>query len=1005
MPSKSQLDSHTYITPASAGVEAYNPVDPASVKPRPPRRMLIEIEGRITSGAGPGVPLQFLKRNFGAAQDVIRIASAYFTLSGYKLGRRHTAPGVTFRILVGKEDGRNVVRTVLEDIRDDLGSCETDLWETVARLVEQIRNGQFQIVDARAMETPFHCKFYICDNTVLFQGSANFSWTGLQRSAENIGESRHPIEVAEFRAWFDETASLARDLLADLLALLEAWLQLAHPFDIYLKTLLLLNNLPPQSPRAGGHEPAYFQKGVIARALRQAETYGGGLVVAATGLGKTIIGAEIAWRLQQSRQIKRTLLVAPGGVREAWERELRARDVNFEPYNTAVLFRQTTVRGRNQPDRLEARLATDDRETVILIDEAHFYRNQLLARKTRGQSLVFERLGPVAERGARIFLLTATPYGTNMQNLDSLLYLLPHGAPGLTAGMPWEANSADEFSRLPVVTVLGLAHVVRMARERGDVDENGRPFIRLPGEQRYLPRLLRLHSVRYRLWDQEAMRAAMDHGCCSQAEKFRQAYYDDLTAVTKTGAVDTVYNNTLLSWLGSPLALAASLAANLRTPGQSDEVPDGASGPGDVSSRTDLFGQPSRAVRKQKRRDPPPDLGGYAPWMSLNLAERQQKLAPILAGLERADYGRDDKFQKLLAILRQHCVDAGEKVIVFVRRHLTAQYLAQGLEANLPRDVRIACTVGEDEEGEPGLLPARDRAEILRRFSPKSHGFEPDQNYRVLICTDADGVGVNLQDADTVVNYDPPQGADTLVQRAGRVLRMTTDANRAVSFYTFLPELAAEGDSVSECQRAISDAFERITRRHSSARDILGAEVLARKAYVEASLDTDDVDVESLLLRDEGVLAEIGGLGAEAMMDHTAVLEQHRKRAEALPDYLLSARHGPDGQHRVFVLLRVEGESGCHAAVYDLSMRALRPMTDLEVLDLLRCDVETPPTGTSPGRIERAGNVAARTWCKQHGRDLGKVRRICTLYLEPKYSPLGLDGLLNELEASLGVTA
>ncbi|WP_366145953.1 MULTISPECIES: C-terminal helicase domain-containing protein [unclassified Nostoc] len=58
-------------------------------------------------------------------------------------------------------------------------------------------------------------------------------------------------------------------------------------------------------------------------------------------------------------------------------------------------------------------------------------------------------------------------------------------------------------------------------------------------------------------------------------------------------------------------------------------------------------------------------------------------------------------------------------------------------------------------------------------MSPRSHNYKANREYDVLICTDADGLGVNLQDADTVVNYDPPEGADELFQRAGRVLRMT----------------------------------------------------------------------------------------------------------------------------------------------------------------------------------------------------------------------------------------
>mgnify|MGYP007082094612 CR=1 FL=1 len=41
------------------------------------------------SGVGPGAPLVFVKAYFPEAQQVIRIASAFFTLSGYQLGRKY----------------------------------------------------------------------------------------------------------------------------------------------------------------------------------------------------------------------------------------------------------------------------------------------------------------------------------------------------------------------------------------------------------------------------------------------------------------------------------------------------------------------------------------------------------------------------------------------------------------------------------------------------------------------------------------------------------------------------------------------------------------------------------------------------------------------------------------------------------------------------------------------------------------------------------------------------
>jgi PLD-like domain/Type III restriction enzyme, res subunit len=279
----------------------------------------VDRNGQPISGVGSGVGLEFVKTYFPEAQDVIRVASAYFTLRGYKVGREHIVPEVQFRILVGKEEGRNVQSTVIDEIVSDLGQCETELWETVFELVERMKSGRFIIRDARELTVPFHCKFYICDSKLIWHGSSNYSFKGLRQSAEQVSMSRDLERIRIFTSWYDDTAHNARDLLAELIKKLEDWLNLANPFDVYLKTLFILNNLADHPVSAGAYPLVYYQKGVIARALRQGNEYGGALIIAATGLGKTVIGAEIASRMQPLGRANHTILIAPDGVRENWE--------------------------------------------------------------------------------------------------------------------------------------------------------------------------------------------------------------------------------------------------------------------------------------------------------------------------------------------------------------------------------------------------------------------------------------------------------------------------------------------------------------------------------------------------------------------------------------------------------------------------------------------------------------------------------------------------------------
>lgn len=934
--------------------------------------------GKLIAGVGSGIGLEFIKAYFPEARSIVRIASAYFTLRGYKLGRKYVRQSVQFRILVGREEGRNVYTTVIDEIVADLGQCETDLWDTVFELVQRMKSGHFIIRDARELTVPFHCKFYICDSKLMWHGSSNYSFKGLCQSAEQVSMSRNANQIQLFTDWYDDVAQNARDLLAELIKKLEDWLGLATPFDVYLKTLFLLNNLDEFPVSADGYTPIYYQKGVIARALRQANEYGGALIIAATGLGKTVIGAEIASRLQPLGRANQIILIAPEGVRENWEQQLESRNVYFKFFNIDVLFRKASEHSHHQSARIEKQLqrAIRNQNTVIIIDEAHFYRNELLREKSkRGKSLVYERIVPAVKAGAKIFLLTATAYSTDFLNLNSLLHLLPHRFfnPNLfNEQSPWEIFSAEEFSRLPVVTILGLPHVLKMARNRGDVDTNGRTFIQLGDERRYLPKSLRLHPINYQLVLQSELQAAFDSRCFDQAAKFPQVWFDDEKMALSQCAIDTVYNSSLTSWLSSPIAMVRTIEQNLATSGSSDsrENPPQLSlnlweqQPASSTSAQDQ--QPTTAINEQ-------DCFYRTP-MYMSLEERESLLTPLLVQLRQCNY-EDDKLRKLQQIIEEHCLQMRGKVIIFVKRYLTAQYLLTRLTETFSGNLSIGCTV-ETSEVNPRLKVALQRSQVLKQFSPRSHHHITDQEHDVLICTDADGVGVNLQDADTVINYDPPEGADELFQRAGRILRMTTDSERVIHLYIFKPSILGQNQSSSRIQSDICRRFDRLNRRHNQSQSILGSGVISDE-NVEVSLESD-LDVEQLT-RDDAFLGNIGGLGAESILSHTSVLEQFRNRAESLPEYLLSARRYSQLQPRMFVLLR--HQSNYQTILFNLVDKKIEKQDEFAMLDLIACTESEPLAAIQAADIEKLANRVVCLRCDLENIPIDQVSKICCLYL------------------------
>jgi superfamily II DNA or RNA helicase len=914
--------------------------------------------GRPAYGAGAGVGQEFIRHYFPAARQVIRIATAYFTLRGYKLGRAFIADSAQLRILVGRSEEASAYEAVVDEILTELGQCETDLMSTVLDLITRIKSGLFFIREVRSMQVPFHCKIYLIDQQTAWHGSCNYTYRGLVISAEQASASHDTTQVHDLIRWYDGIAVEARDLLQELLQRLENWCQLAEPFDAYLQFLALLDHLPELPKRPGAYAPVFYQRGVIARALRQEQEFGGALIVAATGLGKTIIGAEIAARLQASTAIKRTILIAPRGVQKEWTQQLEGRDVLYQFFTPQVVFLKKSEQASHHVYKLDKALQQADRHTLLLIDEAHFYRNQLLVDESnKRNSVVYERLRPLLAAGAQVVLLTATVYGTSLHNLNSLLRLLPpaNNAPD-TGPQPWKIGSAAKFSNLPIVTVLGLPHVLRMARERGDVDEQGRTYIQFEHERRYLPQVLKLRTISYQLPLQMELERAVTARCFDQQYKVMQAFFDDEALQTKQGLTDSVYNTTIGGWLSSPAAVLVSLRQNLSSRGA-----DGSRGDSTANGR----GKPRTKTFKQA--------------LILGADERRQHLAPILANLQLLLPTADAKYQELATIVQRHCRRSGGKVLIFINRHSTALYLQENLQQTFGEALRVGCTV-EKVKNMPRLKSSDQRREVLVGFSPKSHDEEGPDRYDVLLCTDADGVGVNLQDCATIVNYDPPGGADVLFQRVGRVLRMTTDSSREVHVYTLVPSIIAAEGNQSRAAQTIRQLFERITQRHEKSKGIMGSSAYATDAQLDTPL-AGDVDAAAFVLQDN-FLSEIGGLGAKSFLTHNATLERYRSRAEGLADYLLSARTYPEARPRMVVLLKCQGQQ--HIICYDLKRQLLDDKSDLELLDWLACSETESKAPVDAISVEHAANAAVQHWCQQNKVDLATVSKQSAVYLLPK---------------------
>ena len=112
------------------------------------------------------------------------------------------------------------------------------------------------------------------------------------------------------------------------------------------------------------------------------------------------------------------------------------------------------------------------------------------------------------------------------------------------------------------------------------------------------------------------------------------------------------------------------------------------------------------------------------------------------------------KLKEFREIIRELAIEENRKVVVFSEYERMTYLAAQELTRLKIGWVSLH-----------GGVPARKRGDLMTRF-------RTDPQCKVFLSTDAGGVGLNLQAASAVINFEPPWNPARLEQRIGRVHRM-----------------------------------------------------------------------------------------------------------------------------------------------------------------------------------------------------------------------------------------
>ena len=477
------------------------------------------------------------------------------------------------------------------------------------------------------------------------------------------------------------------------------------------------------------------------------------------GAGKTIMAGLFIRELVMRADARRILIVAPGSLAGQWQDELHEKfGLDFEVFSRERQESSPTGNEFAEQDRLIVRLdqlarSQDYRDKLaqtwwdlIIVDEAHklsasYFGGEV--KKTQRFQLG-EQLGGLCRH---FLLMTATPHNGKEEDFQLFLSLLD--------GDRFHGKFREGAHKVDVSDLMR-----RMVKER---------LVKFDGTPLFPER--RAYTAQFRLSDQEA--ALYEAVTSYVREEMNRADRLDGKRKGTVGFALTILQRRLAS---SPEAIYQSLKRRRsRLELELEERKTLARG---RRAREDAELYVARKIDLPDNLDEaedelsPDEYEAYADQMASQattaqtLAELEAEIFSLKSLEEQArkvvESGSDSKWNQLSRILQ----DAPEmrdragqrrKLIVFTEQRDTLNYLR----------ARIADLLGDPEAIViiHGGTNRDERRKVQERF-------RQDKDVRVLLATDAAGEGVNLQNANLMVNYDLPWNPNRIEQRFGRIHRI-----------------------------------------------------------------------------------------------------------------------------------------------------------------------------------------------------------------------------------------
>lgn len=718
----------------------------------------------------------------------------------------------------------------------------------------KIKDGSLEI---RMNANLDHSKYYLVHNKdelsqnganpgTRFMGSSNFTIGGLKGQGELNDRRIDPVDFKDYERRFNNAWAQADSIPVIDKHSAESFLEKVRsdtslfedpkPYLVYIRILKELFERPdtssikkPSDLSNGIYSDFQYQTDAIIDGIDILDKYNGVIVADVVGLGKSIIASGIAANLGQ-----RTIIITPPHLEQQW------KDYTFEFGITARVY--TT-------GKIEKALEENDFGIVqtVIVDEAHRFRNE--------DTLDYQNLHKLCLNN-KVILLTATPFNNDPKDLFALIRLFD--APSQSRintvenlsiefrlliseyqKMRRQLKSMDDLEIKDKAQVIAqkmrdMASPVIIRRSRVDLDKINRYRIDLESQGYTFPKVNDPVLLEYSLEDFGELYLETLESITDKNNGFTAARYQPLNFVKDMSKFDELMRNyynsidefkqaqtNLANFMRRFLVLrfessVASFDKTLSNFIKSHKViigwyekfgfvpiykkgsvpdPEVLENAFDISEISEEFSE-GTLEKALSSHELAKDVEKGLMLIPANLMtpEFLTSLKHDVALLETLKSQWKEKTRSLTIDPKVEDVqkritdllseDSSRKIIIFTAYTDTADYLESKLQ---DEGLNVLKYTGS-------IASTQNKDIVKRNFDAGLASDKQDDEYDVLVATDAISEGYNLHRAGVIINYDIPYNPVRVVQRVGRINRVNKKMFDELFIYNCFPTVIGESE-------------------------------------------------------------------------------------------------------------------------------------------------------------------------------------------------------------------